>query len=204
MTFKQQFYGKYGYDEVLGFASGFGEYMSPDHPFYAGKMAMYVDGEWQTGPNFIPTFKPELNYGVTAFPPPAAHPERAGTIVNQGTVVVIPSGAKDKVASAKLLAWMMSPAIVAEEFCYNANLPTSKKAAKDPCFAALGEKFKVFVDLMASPNAYAVITTPLSLELNDAMSAAEEEILHIGADAKEKLDALQVEMEPKFKEMMGK
>jgi multiple sugar transport system substrate-binding protein len=204
MTWQQQFYGKYGYDEVLGFASGFGEYMSPDHPFYAGKMAMYVDGEWQTGPNFIPSFKPELNYGVAAFPPPAAHPERAGTIVNQGTVVVIPSGAKDKVASAKLLAWMMSPAIVAEEFCYNANLPTSKKAAEDPCFAALGEKFNVFVNLMASSNAFAVITTPLSLELNDAMSAAEEEILHTGADARSKLDLIQSEMEPKFNEVMGK
>ena len=161
LTWQQQFYEKYGYEDVLEFSSGFGEYNSPDHPFMAGQVAMYVDGEWIAGPNYISSLKPELNYGVAPFPPPAAHPERAGTIVNQGTVVVIPSGAKDKMASAKLLAWMMSPDIVAEEFCRNANLPTSKKAAENPCFN-INPKFKIFVDLMASKNAYAVITTPLS------------------------------------------
>ena len=203
-TWQQQFYKKYGFDQVMSFSGGFGEYMSPDQPFYAGKMAMYVDGEWQTGPNFISNYKPELNYGVAALPPPADHPERAGTIVNQGTVVVIPAGAKYKDASAKLLAWMMSPAIVAEEFCFNANLPTSKKAAQDPCFEKIGPKFKVFLDLMNSKNAYAIITTPITLELSTAMGTAEEEILHTGADPKTTLDKIQAEFEPKLKDALSK
>jgi multiple sugar transport system substrate-binding protein len=203
LTWQQQFYTKYGVENIQAFSSGFGEYGSPDAPFYAGKVAMMVEGEWQVGPNFIPALKPELNYGVVAFPPPADHPERAGTIVNQGTAVVIPSGAADKDASAKLLAWMMSPAIVAEEFCFNANLPTSKKAAEDPCFKELGEKFQVFVDLMSSPNAYSVLTTPISFELNDALGSAEETILYTGADPKGTLDAVQAEFEPKLKEAMG-
>lgn len=202
LTWQQQFFTKYGVDNVQAFSSGFGEYGSPDAPFYAGKVAMMVEGEWQTGPNFIPALKPELNYGVAAFPPPADHPERAGTIVNQGTAVVIPSGAPNKDASAKLLAWMMSPAIVAEEFCFNANLPTSKKAAEDPCFKELGDKFQVFVDLMSSENAFAVLTTPLSFELNDALGSAEEEILLTGADPKGLLDAIQAEFEPKLIEAM--
>ncbi len=118
---------------MLALSSGWADqYMSADYPFYTGQMAMYVDGEWMTGPNFISAFKPEASYGVAPFPPPADHPERANTAVVQGTVAVIPAGAKNKEASAKLLAWMMSPEIVAEEFCFNANLPTSKKAAQDP------------------------------------------------------------------------
>ena len=204
MAWQQQFYNKYGVENLQAFRSGFGEYMSPDAPFNAGKVAMMVEGEWQVGPNFIPTLKPELNYGVTAFPPPADHPERAGTIVNQGTAVVIPSGAKNKDASAKLLAWMMSPAIVAEEFCFNANLPTSKKAAEDQCFKDLGPKFQVFVDLMASPNAFAMITTPMSFKINDALASAEETILYTGADPKATLDAVQAEFETEFNETMGK
>jgi len=203
LTWQQQFYKKYGYENVLEFTTSSGDnYMSPDHPFYAGKLAMYVDGEWQTGPNFISKIKPELNYGVVPFPPPANHPERASTIVNQGTVALIPSGAKDKDASAKLLAWMMSPAVVGEEMCANANLPTSKKAAEDPCFVKLGPKFKIFIDLMFSKNAYAVITTPITLELADATGTAEEEILHTGADPKEKLDAIQAEFEQKLKDAL--
>jgi len=203
MLWQQQFYTKYGIDNVLNFSSGFGEYSSPDHPFYAGKVAMMVEGEWQTGPNFISNFKPELNYGVVTFPPPAAHPERAGTIVNQGTVALIPSGAKYKESSARLLAWMMSPEIVAEEMCANANLPTSKKAAEDICFTS-NPKFKVFVDLMASPNAFAVITTPISLELNDALGTMEEEVLHAGEDPAPKLEAIQQEFEIKLADALTK
>ncbi len=108
LTWEQQFYNKYGYDKVLAFSSGFGDqYMSPDYPFYTGKLAMLVDGEWQTGQNFISKLKPELNYGVAPFPPPAAHPERANTGVVQGTVAVIPANAKYPDASAKLLAWLV-------------------------------------------------------------------------------------------------
>jgi multiple sugar transport system substrate-binding protein len=202
-TWQQQFYSKYGFDNVLSFSSSFGEYSSPDHPFYAGKVAMMVEGEWQTGPNFIQNFKPELNYGVVAFPPPADHLERANTVVNQGTVAVIPSGAKDKVASAKLLAWMMSPEIVAEEMVANANLPTSEKAAQDPRFSE-NPKFKVFLDLMSSSNAYPMITTPITMELSNAMGTAEEEILHTGADPKTTLDPIQAEFEPKLQEALSK
>lgn len=198
LLWQQQFYTKYNADEVLALSSGWGDaYMSADYPFYTGQMAMYVDGEWMTGPNFISAFKPEASYGVAPFPPPADHPERANTAVVQGTVAVIPAGAKSKDASAKLLAWMMSPEIVAEEFCFNANLPTSKTAAKDPCFTE-NPKFKVFTDLMASPNATFIITTPISLEFNDAYGLVFEQVVHTGADPKPLLDDLQAEFEPKL------
>jgi multiple sugar transport system substrate-binding protein len=202
LLWQQQFYTKYGVDDVTGLSAGWADaYMSADYPFYTGKMAMYVDGEWMTGPNFINAFKPEASYGVAPFPPPADHPERANTAVVQGTVAVIPAGAKNKDASAKLLAWMMSPAIVAEEFCFNANLPTSKKAAEDPCFTS-NPKFKVFTDLMASPNATYIITTPISLEFNDAFSLVYEQVVHTGADPKPLLDQLQAEFEVKLTEAL--
>lgn len=201
MLWQQQFYSKYGADNILAFASGFGEYSSPDHPFYAGKVAMMVEGEWQTGPNFISNFKPELNYGVVAFPPPAAHPERANTVVAQGSVAVIPARAQSQQASAKLLAWMMSPEIVADEMVANANLPTSKKAAQDSRFTE-NPKFKVFVDLMGSANAQWVITTPISLEFNDALGQIEEQVLHTAADPIPLLDDLQAEFAPKLAEAL--
>jgi multiple sugar transport system substrate-binding protein len=202
LTWEQQFYTKYGADQVLAFSSGFGDqYMSPDYPFYTGKLAMLVDGEWQTGANFISQFKPELNYGVAPFPPPADHPERANTAVVQGTVAIIPANAKNPDASAKLLAWMMSPAVVAEEFCFNANLPTSKKAAEDKCFTD-NPKFKVFVDLMADPNAKYMITSPISSEFNDAYGTTEENILHAGADPKTELDTLQNDFAQKLQDAL--
>lgn len=204
LLWQQQFYTKYGYDEVLAFSTGFGDqYMSPDYPFYTGKLAMYVDGEWQTGPNFISALKPELNYGVAPFPYPADSPERANTSVLQGTVAAIPANVKDPEASAKLLAWIMSPEIVAEEMCVNANLPTSKIAAQDPCFTE-NPKFAVFMDLMADPNSYYVITTPISLQFNDAFALVEEQVLHTGADPVPLLDQLQADLATQLEEALNK
>ena len=198
LTWQQQFYNKYGVDNVMAFSSGWADtYMSADYPFYTGKLAMYVDGEWMTGPNFINAFKPEASYCVAPFPPPADHPDRANTAVVQGTVAVIPSGAANKEASAKLLAWMMSPEVVAEEFCFNANLPTSKKAAEDPCFTS-NPKFKVFTDLISSPNAKIIVTTPISLEFNDAWGLVIEQVLHAGMDPKPILDDVQAKFEVKL------
>ena len=202
LAWEQQFYKKYGYDQVLAFSTGFGDqYMSPDYPFYTGKLAMLVDVEWQTGQNFISKLKPELNYGVAPFPPPAAHTERANTGVVQGTVAVIPANAKYPDASAKLLAWLVSPSIVAEEMCVNANLPTSKKAGEDPCFLQ-NPKFKVFLDLIANKNATYIVTSPISLEFNDAYNTSEQAILHTGADPKTELDKLQNDFAAKLQESL--
>jgi multiple sugar transport system substrate-binding protein len=77
LKWQQQFYCDYNVDEVVRFSTSFGDYASPDNGFYAGKIAMEVEGEWQPGPNFIQKYKPELFYGVAPLPPPADHPERA-------------------------------------------------------------------------------------------------------------------------------
>ncbi len=195
LKWQQQFYTKYGVDQVLKFTSAMGDYMSPDQGFYSGKIAMMVDGEWQVGPNFIPNFKPELSYGVAAFPPPSAHPERANTGVLAGSVAIIPSGAKNKDAAGKLFAWMMSPEVLADEMVANSNLPTSKKAAQDPRFAAI-KNFSVFVDLMNSATTTGVITTAITREMTDGYGLVEEQVLHTGADPEPLLKEAQDKFEP--------
>jgi multiple sugar transport system substrate-binding protein len=149
----------------------------PDHSFYDGKVAMMVDGQWQLNSAYIPHFQPDLNYGVAAFPPPAGHPERAGTTIIQGPVVVIPAKATDQDTAAKLLAWMATPEIVAEISLANAMLPTSKAAAEDPRFQQI-PYFDVFIDLLSGPNAQFTPSASFSLELNEALSQAEKAALY--------------------------
>jgi len=201
LKWQQQFYTKYGADNVLKFTSALGEYMSPDQGFYAGKIAMMVDGEWQVGPNFISKFKPELNYGVAPFPPPASHPERANTGVVQGTVAFIPAGVKDKEAAGKLFAWMMSPEIIAEEMYANSNLPTSKKASEDPRFKQI-KNFDIFINLMASPNATGAITTPINQELSNELGLIEEKVLHAGEEPEPLLKEAQSKFAPMLEEAL--
>ena len=228
MNWQRQFYDIYAPEDLTDFVSSFTPYMTSRHPLYAGrrlscqqchrsspiqngktpdagfvegKIAMMIDGEWQVSPNGLSHEEFQVNYGVAPFPPPAAHPERVNTAVVRGPVLIVPAGAMDKEAAVHLLAWMMSPEIVAEEFCFNANLPTSKTAANDPCFTE-NPKFKVFTDLMASPNATIIVTTPISLEFNDAYGVVLEKAVHNGEDPKPLLDELQAEFEPKLQEAL--
>jgi multiple sugar transport system substrate-binding protein len=189
-------------EEVTRFSSAFGGYASPDNGFYAGKIAMMVEGEWQPGPNFIQQYKPELFYGVAPFPPPQGNPERANTNVVSGSVAMIPSGVEDKEAAWKLLAWMMSPEIVAEEMVANSNLPSSKKAAEDPRFRE-NEKFVVFLDLMGDPNAVSPILTPINAEVDTALGQIEEQVLATCADPEPLLEEAQAQLQPLLDEALS-
>jgi multiple sugar transport system substrate-binding protein len=163
---------------------------------------MMVDGQWQVGPDYITRFRPELNYGVAPLPPPAGYPEQAGITVVQGAVVLIPAGAADKGAAAKLLAWMMSPEIVAEEAYITNGLPTSRRAAQDPRFVQVSH-LQVFLDLMAHPNASHAVTTPISLELNEALRRVEGEVLHQGSDPLPLLNEVQAEFAPELEKTLA-
>lgn len=168
----------------------------PDHSFYGGQVAMMVDGQWQEGAAYLPHFKPDLNYGVAAFPHPAGNPERAGTSFVQGSVVAIPSGAVDRDAAAQLLAWMMSPEIVAEISLANAMLPTSQTAAADPRFQQMPH-FELFMSLLSGPNAYISPAGSFNFELNQAVQAAEKAILRAEGQTPEAvLDEVQAQFSP--------
>ena len=151
---------------------------------------MMVSGQWQADLNALSGQAPQVNYGLAPFPPPAAHSERANTAVVQGPVVFVPAGAMDKEMAAGLLAWMMSPEIMAEAASANSLLPASRIPAQDPRFRQMPE-FQVFLELMAQPNAGPLVATPARQALNEALGQVEVEVLHKGGDPAKLLDGVQ-------------
>jgi ABC-type glycerol-3-phosphate transport system substrate-binding protein len=81
---------KYGLDQVRAFASGFGNFASPQNPFLSGKVAMVLQGVWMD--NFIQQFAPGLDYGVA--PWPAVVPGQTNFTMADCDMLTIPSGAK--------------------------------------------------------------------------------------------------------------
>jgi ABC-type glycerol-3-phosphate transport system substrate-binding protein len=226
LDWQMRFYKGYAPEELKDLISSFTPYMTSRHAVYAGRrmscqqchraspiqngkvpdigfferrIAMMIDGEWQLSLNALSDEEPLVNYGVAPFPPPSAHRERANTTVVQGPVVFIPVGAMDKEAAANLVAWMMSPEVVAEETHTTSSLPTSRRAAQDPRFHDI-PSFELFLDLLAHPNARPAVTTPINLELNEALGQVEVELLHNGGDAALLLNEVQAEFAPKLKE----
>ena len=64
-----------GIEQINAFTSGFGASQGANNPLYTGQVAMIFGGEWD--PYWASRYAPQLQYGVSALPPPAAHPERA-------------------------------------------------------------------------------------------------------------------------------
>ncbi|MGD2039517.1 MAG: extracellular solute-binding protein [Anaerolineae bacterium] len=163
----------------------------PNVGFLEGQVAMMVNGQWQANLDAVRQ-ESWLHYGVAAFPPPAAHGKRASTSVVQGPVVFIPAGALDKAAAANLLAWMMSPEVVADAAYANRTLPPSRAAARDIRFQSAD--FKVFIDLLAHPNAQVAVKTPIHQELNQVLEQIEEEVLHKGSEPVPLVNEAQTEL----------
>jgi multiple sugar transport system substrate-binding protein len=185
-NWERQFYVPYDETEIKQFVLSFNRYANSNHPEYRGKrldcgqchrsappkpdkvpergftngkVAMLVGGQWLVGPDHRSRLPTELAVGVAPFPPPAGHPERAHTAVVEGPVVFLPTGAVDKEAAARLLAWTMSPEIVAEQAYANASLPTSRTAAQDPRFQQAAG-WALFIELVAHSNPHIVLNPP--------------------------------------------
>jgi multiple sugar transport system substrate-binding protein len=199
----QQFYTRSDPKKMNDLRSGFGAYASIENGFFAGRVAMMMDGEWMAGPNFIPKLAPELYYGVAPLPVPADRSDAYGSGVVGGTVVVVPAATKDRAATARLLAWMESPAVVADVMFGNANLPSSKQAALDPRFKQI-KRFPLFIGIMAHPKSVGQLSSPVHQELADALDKAQERMWREGAAPAQLLAEIQKEFAPKLDEAWKK
>jgi len=220
-----QFYDLLGYEEANEFVTSINHYMNTSHPVFAGerlncqqchrysprnaenfpdqgfyqeKIAMMLDGQWQLGEDYISHYNPELNFGVAPFPAPKNDSSQKG--VFQGAVVVIPSGSPDKAAAGDLLAWMLSPEILAKAAYETGSLPTRREATDDPRFQH-DPNYQVFLDVIKAPNAGFLVLSPINTEMNSAMADVEKELLDVGgSNLKELLDDMQAEYAPLLRE----
>lgn len=193
----QQFYTHYGIKDVNELKSGFGPYASVQNPFYADQVAMVMDGEWLLGPTFLKNFAPELYYGVAPFPVPADRADAYGSTVVGATVVVVPANTRDSAAAARLLAWLVSPAVLADVLPQYVNLPSSRQAANAPQFGQI-RHFQLFMEMLGHPRSIGHLSSPIHEELNDALAKAQERMWQEGADPKQLLDEIQREFEPQL------
>jgi hypothetical protein len=114
-------------------------------------------------------------------PHPAAHPERKNTGVVQGTVVVIPAGSRRISRASRTSGVDDRPESITPE--KHALTPTFRPAKRLPRTMFHNPKFKVFVDLIGSPNTD--VYRPRRLRWNSIMPSGQrlEQVLHTGHDA---------------------
>lgn len=151
MTWYQDLVNQIGPDKIAKFVAGYGQYQSDQDPFFSGKLAMRIDGEWNgVG---IPKVAPDLEWGVITIP--GASSQFKDTTEVTASTLFIPANSKHKEAAAKFLAYMVSPDAMKAFTVALGNMPALTSLLDSSADYSAIENFSVFAEALKSPNAYA-------------------------------------------------
>jgi len=104
LTWLSRFWKTYGPSKLDRFQAGFGTYLTANDPFYRGKVAMLIDGDWWPF-GYLPK---RFHLGGSYLPYPDGHPELAHTSGVFGDVMLIPKGSKHPDLAWKFINWYMN------------------------------------------------------------------------------------------------
>jgi len=162
-----------GYQQVNGFAAGFGQAQGTNNPFFVGQVAMMINGEWN--PYWCSRYAPDLRYGVAPLPPlRAGDPSPPATWLG-GNMICIPKGAKHPKEAWDVLVWMQSDEAQLMFADAMNNVPNQRRllgAKRLREGADYRRKFSVFLDIADSPRGGHFPALPISgLYSNEMMTA---------------------------------
>jgi multiple sugar transport system substrate-binding protein len=142
---------RFGAQDLLTFRDGFGNFASPQNPFFTGRVAMILQGVFIY--NFIKNYAPaDFEWGVAPFP--SADPERLKNIcLVECDTLVIPAGAKHPKEAFEFLKYVNSRKPM-EKLCLG-QLKFTPFREYSPDFLKNHPNpyLKTFIELTNSPNA---------------------------------------------------
>ncbi|MBS4218350.1 ABC transporter substrate-binding protein [Bacillus sp. FJAT-49711] len=164
---------RYNPEKIKSFTSGFGGAFSPDHPFFTGKVAMTINGNWFA--NALKTYSPDTEYRVAAIPNPPDGREKATTL---GTnVFMIPKGAKNPEAAIKFILFGGQPEILAD----NINIWRSISIYNEPSDAVKwdgDQVYDVVLDVAASTNSGHPALTSIAGQLKNELTLLRDSVIY--------------------------
>jgi multiple sugar transport system substrate-binding protein len=158
---------KYGADKIKKFESGYGEYASAQNPFYTGKVAMTLDGEWQ--PVFVKQYAPTLDWGVAAIPYPDGQQNLAGATQLTSSMFFIPKNAPHKQQAWTFLKYLVAPAGMTQFTRALGNLPARSSILGSPLYNDLPQ-FSVWLNSLKSPNLRIFASLPTTAQYQKDLS----------------------------------
>lgn len=178
-----------GADKMAAFVSGQGEYLSAQDPFFSGKVAMIIDGEWRSAS--AAKVAPELDWGVTAIP--AVSPELANSTQITSSTLFIPANSKHKEEAGKFLAYLVSKEPMEKFSLALGNLPGRISLTGSEAYADL-KNFDVWAEAATSPNAKSLASAPYSAEYATDLATAFDEIVRLTATPEEAIATVESRM----------
>lgn len=176
---------QFGADKIATFTAGMGQYMSPEDPFYTGKVAMVIDGEWQAVG--IKNGAPELDWGVTSIP--VAEPALEGSTQLTASTLFIPANAEHKEEAAEFLAYLVDSEAMRDFSLALGNLPARTSLLADEAYAAIPQ-FDVWLEGLESSNVESLASQPYSAEYAADLATAFDDVVRGAASPEEAMAAV--------------
>lgn len=187
-----------GADKVAAFQSGFGDYMSTQNSFFAGKESMTQVGEWFI--QFQKKFAPDLVMEFMPAPPPEGG--RENCTVFDGSVFTIPTGVKNPDASWEFIRWLSEDQNMSD-FCFAIqNVPPKLAPASEERFVS-DPRFQLAVDLLNGENAFGPDKMPVNSLLFTRLAEAESAVFNGQMSAQEVLDRVTEEVQAELDKVLS-
>jgi multiple sugar transport system substrate-binding protein len=195
LTWMASYARHYDLKKMQAFQTTFGSNTTPNGPFYVGKVAMEVTGEWER--DYVARYAPKLDWGWFALPAPPGG--RRNTTLAGGSIFVIPAACKQKEAAWEFVNWFTSPHAVKEFGWGIKNLPPLIAVMRDPVYQS-DPLYRFTTPIAAGQNSFGPPPIPIWTTYAREIGRVEEAALLGGGDPKRLLDDLQRRMEKELAE----
>ena len=201
----QSYSRKYGVDDVRRFASGFGNFSSPQNAFLSGRVAMELQGVWMH--NFIEMYASGMEWGAAPFPTAVPGLENVSTA--DADVIVIPRGSKHPDKAWEFIRFVNSPEGM--EILCGGQKKFSPLRRVSPEFWEKHEHpyIRLFSDLAESPNVRRAPPIGVLNRYQDEMRVAFDKVRNMtgvadaGHGARATGEALAAHAKPQWARWMG-
>lgn len=163
-----------GADNLADFNSGNGDYLSSADPFFSGRTAMVIDGEYRA--IHAPQSAPDLDWGVAPIPTAVAGLENASQLTS--STLFIPANAQNKEAAAEFLAYLVSDEAMVDFAMALGNLPARTSLLDDPAFDEISQ-FDAWLESLQSPNLGVMSSAPYNSEYGTDLGAAFDAVVRM-------------------------
>jgi len=183
---------KYNPEKIKSFTSGFGGAFSADHPFFTGKVAMTVNGNWFA--NALKLYAPDIDYRVASIPFPEGGREKASIL--ETNVFMIPKGAKKPDEAIKFILYGSQPEINADNINIWRSISVYKKPSEAIKWDELNDAvYKVVREVAASPNSGHPVLSSVSNEMSTVLKLIRDSVIYNDKDPGPQLEKEQARLQ---------
>ncbi len=171
-----------GGKQVQAFTAGFGNEQGTNNPFFLGKIAMMINGQWN--PYWFRKYAPRVPYEVAPIPYPEKKPHLAHPTWIGQNMFCIPRESRHPREAWEFFVWMQSETaqVLFAETMHG--IPNIRRVLKNPALRtprspeeAWKRGYARFLDLVDSPNARFFPITPVATLYLHELATAQDFII---------------------------